>query len=162
MFMSENYHDSEEALRLIKQTHANSGQPLSQKEILEFIRRPIYLGRIPPRSPPKGTKRPGSGRGRPNKPKNPYEAAYQSRRAMYAELVRNPGNSRVAAAAKKKKAATNDQTIRDLWISSREPRRTRASWIVNWLFRNGIVMDRQAVVRSLKRQNLWRSTRVPE
>ncbi len=158
--MSDCHHDQDEAIRLIKQIHADAGQLLLDDEVVEFFKKPIYLGRPPLPTLPKGTKRPGSTRGRPKNPKNPYESGFELRRGIYVRLVLNPESSKIAAHAKKIKAAQNDQIIRNLWVSSRKPRCSRTTWIVAKLMEYGKNMNRQSVVRSLKRQNLWEPVRV--
>lgn len=90
-----------EALQLIKGLHAAEGKALGREWVLEFIGRPMYLGRPAPKLP-KGTKRPGAGRGRPAR-NDPYQEAYRRRRAMYALLVMNPTSASAARNARSAK-----------------------------------------------------------
>lgn len=75
--------DLASALELIKQAHVQGGQPLTRTETLEFIKRPINLGRPTPL--PRGKRGPATRR-------TQYDAALDRRKPFLYRLEKLPGS----------------------------------------------------------------------
>ncbi|MCB1959629.1 MAG: hypothetical protein KDE68_03750 [Rhodocyclaceae bacterium] len=72
---------SREALAAMKAVHAAGGRAVSKAEAIEFIIKPVNLGR--PKTPPY------KGRGR-RPTRNQYDEAFYRRKGLYQRLVRLP------------------------------------------------------------------------
>ncbi len=113
------------ALEAIKAIHAAGGTLLSKAETVEFILTPIYLG------PPVRLKPKGVGRG-PQSRDTQYDRAYERRKGIYHDLVRNPASAGKGGQATRAKAVK----MRDLitWfaagMSVRVPKSKRVSKII--------------------------------
>ena len=105
-------HDPEAALALIRAAHREGGRCLSDREVIEFISRPIFIldGKQPVE---------WSGNGRKPK-KRREEQSSERRRSLYHKLVRLRANHSLAADACKQQGAMTRVVVFKLFQMARD------------------------------------------